>query len=364
MKIKQLKYENLERNWHLNQLSLDGLTLLVGASGVGKTQILNSILDLKLISEGEPVSGVKWAVVFSAVEGLEYAWEGEYEVVPWSREGILPVVLWERLVLNGKEIVRRENGEIYLRGKQTPKLASDASVVHSLKEEVDIAPVFRAFKKIQYQDQTRFDENVLRVSEHNPVRILDEFPNLESLRNSSESTAEKLYWTFHHAPAVYAEILEGFFEIFPFVEEVRFVAMEPKYNRAPLVHIKERGIADWIPDYYISSGMKRTLLHLAELHLAANGSLILIDEFENSLGVNCIGQLTSALLENDRDLQFIITSHHPFIINNIDFRYWKLVTRKGGQVTTREADDFGLGQSKHQAFMQLINLEAYRTGIE
>lgn len=364
MKVHRLKYENLERDWHLEQLRLNGLTLLVGASGVGKTQILNAILDLKLLVEGEPVSGAKWEVQFSADSAHQYAWEGEYEVLPVSRDGDLPSVLREQLSLNGKVIVERENGEIYLRGQKTPKLASEASVLHSLKEEAEIAPAFLAFRKIQYQDQARFDENALRISEYDPKRILDEYPDIEALRNSGEHTAQKLYWTSHHAPAIFEEIVEGFIEIFPFVEGVKFAVMDPKYNRAPLVQIKERGLNDWIPDYYMSSGMRRTLLHLAELHLAADGSVILIDEFENSLGVNCIGQLTSALLENDRDLQFVITSHHPFIINNIAFRYWKLVTRKGGRVTTREADDFGLGQSKHEAFMQLINLEAYRTGIE
>ena len=108
--------------------------------------------------------------------------------------------------------------------------------------------------------------------------------------------------------------------------------------------------------------MLKTLMHISELYLSAEGTVILIDEFENSLGVNCIDILSDLLFDN-RKLQFIITSHHPYIINKIGMEYWKIVTRKGGVVTARDAKDYNLGKSRHQAFMQLINLEAYKEGI-
>ncbi|MDF5726138.1 MAG: ATP-binding protein, partial [Rhizonema sp. PD37] len=60
----------------------------------------------------------------------------------------------------------------------------------------------------------------------------------------------------------------------------------------------------------------------------------------------------------------IITSHHPYIINNIKMEHWKIVTRKGGIVTAQDAKDFNLGKSRHQAFMQLINLSDYKEGIK
>jgi len=60
-------------------------------------------------------------------------------------------------------------------------------------------------------------------------------------------------------------------------------------------------------------------------------------------------------------IQFIITSHHPYIINNIHYKNWKIVTRNGGKVSTQDADDF-MGKSKHEAFIQLINHPSYKTG--
>jgi hypothetical protein len=63
-------------------------------------------------------------------------------------------------------------------------------------------------------------------------------------------------------------------------------------------------------------------------------------------------------------MQFILTSHHPYIINNIDLTDWKIVTRKGGIVRVKDAEQLHLGRSKHQAFIQLMNLDEYREGIE
>jgi AAA15 family ATPase/GTPase len=108
--------------------------------------------------------------------------------------------------------------------------------------------------------------------------------------------------------------------------------------------------------------MFKTLMYISEIYLYPEGTVILIDEFENSLGVNCIDIVTDLLMEK-RNLQFILTSHHPYIINKIGMEYWKIVTRKGGVVTVKDAKSFNLGKTRHQAFTQLINLEEYTEGI-
>jgi hypothetical protein len=110
--------------------------------------------------------------------------------------------------------------------------------------------------------------------------------------------------------------------------------------------------------------MIKSLMFLATIELSAAGSVILIDEFENSLGVNCLDTLTEDLLVNYRDLQFIITSHHPYIINNISPAYWKIVTRKGGVIKVNNAVDFHISKTRQKAFIDLINvLEEFPQGI-
>ena len=106
----------------------------------------------------------------------------------------------------------------------------------------------------------------------------------------------------------------------------------------------------------MSSGMLRTLIHISEIYLSTPGTVILIDEFENSLGINCIDILTDDLIHENKTLQFIATSHHPYIINNIPYEYWKIVTRKGGHINIRNASDYSLGKSKQEAFLQLTKI--------
>ncbi|MFN6033676.1 MAG: hypothetical protein ACK48B_06445, partial [Dolichospermum sp.] len=71
--------------------------------------------------------------------------------------------------------------------------------------------------------------------------------------------------------------------------------------------------------------------------------------------VNCIDSVTDLILEN-RDLQFFITSHHPYIINNISPAYWKIVTRTGGLVSVKNSEYFHISNSRQKAFIDLINI--------
>ena len=45
-------------------------------------------------------------------------------------------------------------------------------------------------------------------------------------------------------------------------------------------------------------------------------------------------------------LQFILPSHHPYIINGIGMEYWKVVSRTGGVISTKNADEFKLGDGQ------------------
>ena len=102
--------------------------------------------------------------------------------------------------------------------------------------------------------------------------------------------------------------------------------------------------------------MLRTLIQISEIFLLNTGSVILVDEFENSLGINCIDVLTDDIIHENKNLQFIATSHHPYIINNIPYEYWKITTRKGGHISIKDASDYKLGKSKQEAFMQLTKV--------
>ena len=158
------------------------------------------------------------------------------------------------------------------------------------------------------------------------------------------------------------KIKSKFIEIFQQVDDIKSVPLEMDgipvkiTESVPAIYIKEKSVSKWIREDRVSSGMMRTLIHLSEIFLSSEGTVILIDEFENSLGINCIDILTEDLIHENKTLQFIATSHHPYIINNIPYEYWKIVTRRGGHINIRNASDYNLGKSKQDAFIQLTRI--------
>jgi predicted ATPase len=148
-------------------------------------------------------------------------------------------------------------------------------------------------------------------------------------------------------------------EIFPSVKDIRItVNKQSDKNYNLLLEIQEHGSESWIPQYRISSGMYVTLTYLIEITTAPEGSVFVVDEFENSLGINCMPQLTDFILDKSPNLQFILTSHHPYIINNIPWKTWQLVSRTNGTIRTRKAIDIPElnTASSLDKFTQLINL--------
>ncbi|MDM8546888.1 AAA family ATPase [Candidatus Venteria ishoeyi] len=383
MRIKKLAYTNKTTSWELNPISFDQLTLLVGASGVGKTRILKSILDLKKIARGAALNGVKWFVEFTSTYGNRYKWEGEFENKGFSAGSIFysddededkekPNIEVEKIFLNNTLIIDRTIDGILFNGTKTVKLSQNESIVSLLREEEEIKEIYIEFDNVIFNDNTGSTSSLRRFSFDDKIdEKLEKYKSIESIRNSNEEIESKLYLSYKNQKDAFSNIANAFIDIFPYVTEVKVEPLTNSGTRIPLfmrdmpfIQIKEKGIKNWVDETKLSSGMYRALIHIAELYLCSNSSLILIDEFENSLGINCIDELTNSIVTAERDLQFIITSHHPYIINNISPSYWKVISRKAGLVISHDSSDFNFEKSKHKAFTQLINLDIYSEGVD
>lgn len=378
MKINKLSFNDKSLEWSLESISFDKLTLLVGASGVGKTQILKAILSLKNIANGESISGIYWDVEFETITGQVYKWNGEFENKGYQfiddddeSDKNKSKILNETVTLNGKEIIKRSISETYFNDQKTLKFSSQESVINILKEEDQIKPAFEGFKKLIFSDQADSQKEPFRLSIFNASKLTKKYTTLKSIQESDEDVRVKLYLVYKNDKKTFNNIKERFTEIFPQVEGLKIEPLDFKNEEMPsflidypFIQIKETGVEKWIQQGKISSGMFRTLIHISEMYLCPEGTVFLIDEFENSLGINCIDELTNDIINSNREIQFIITSHHPYIINNIHYSKWKLVTRKSGVVKTHDLEKYNFGKSKHDSFMQLMQLEEYQTGLE
>ncbi|MDB9315844.1 AAA family ATPase [Spirulina sp. CS-785/01] len=364
MKIHKLEYKDHEYQWELAPIEFSpNLNLLVGISGVGKTQILRAINQLKKITNGSSLNGVEWNIKFSTKDGSNYDWSGKFETKKNNQlfddedDGESNVgLLYEELHCNTRQIIQRTQEKIIFNDNKTPKLSPYQSLIKILEEEDIIVPVKEGFDKIFFTDVESAVDRVWRL----PVSLVKKYENsnFKTLKDSDLPALIKLSLVNKLFPTNFATIKEIFIEIFPTVEDIRIESLS--LNELPIaipdaniVTIKEKQVSSWIRN--ISSGMLKTLMYISQIYLSPDDGVILIDEFENSLGVNCMDSVTDLITEQN-NLQFILTSHHPYIINNISPMYWKIITREGGLVSGKDSEYFHIPKSRHKAFLKLLKI--------
>jgi AAA domain, putative AbiEii toxin, Type IV TA system len=384
MRIEKLSYHNHVTGWQLAPVEFGSVNLLVGVSGVGKTRILEVIRSLKKIAFGNPwhnqfLSGVEWDITFSTAPDWNYTWSGKFSIVnnrdytidesgekTYSRiDRNEPELEYEELYLNDECVAHRKDGIVKFGSQTMPKLSLSDSVIKIFQSEDKITPIIKGLLLItdsQTQNSTRW------VGSSMPDRI--EGLSLSDIRNINGTLVDRLGLLKINDRQMFNRIKSDFIEIFPQVKNFRILTEQTRFEWSEKVspvfslELKEIGVEQWITQSNISMGMLKTLAHITEIYLLTEGSILLIDEFENSLGVNCIDVVTE-LLNYRKDIQFIITSHHPYIINKIPMKYWKIITRKGSLVTATDATDYEeLSGSRHKVFTQLLNLPAYTEGIQ
>ncbi len=382
MKLNRFVFSDNAREWRLEETNFNRLTLLVGASGVGKTQILKAIHSLKEISKGESINGIKWFIDFNIGINDRYLWEGEFEKLEinpfmgdddddYENVRNKPKLLFEKIILNGNTLAERTDDRIIFQGKETIKLSREKSLVNHLKEET-ISNILSEMNRIHMTDHSSSQQKALRLNFFDEMKLAKKYDSLKKIQDSDIDIRGKLFLVYKNDKETFNRIKERFIDIFPQVEDIKVAPLDLVDKKAmpeiikdyPFIQIKEKGVEKWVQQNRISSGMFRSLIQILELYLSPEGTVFLIDEFENSLGINCIDELTADILQSKRQLQFILTSHHPYIINSINFNNWKLVTRNASVVKTHDITKFNFGKSKHDAFMQLLQLDEYQTGSE
>ncbi|NER34387.1 MAG: AAA family ATPase [Oscillatoria sp. SIO1A7] len=368
MKIKKLEYYDEEYQWKLEAVEFSpNFNLLVGVSGAGKTRILEAIRNLKAIANGASLNGVKWSISFSAKNNNDYYWSGKFE----TKDSSSPIdsesnqeeyvkIIHETLRCNEDTVIQRNENEIIFNGVKTPKLSPFESVIELLKQEDIISPIKEELDRIILTDSEQSFDKIWRL----PISLFKKYEksSLLTIKESELPIPVKLAILYRILPNEFEKIKQAFISIFNHVLDIKIEPLKDEdipinlsdlLKEATIVRIKEKGVEDWIQN--ISSGMFKTLMYISQLYLSPDDCVILIDEFENSLGVNCIDSVTE-LIVNHQKSQFIITSHHPYIINNISPVYWKIVTRQGGLVTVKTAKYFHISESRQKGFIDLINV--------
>jgi len=362
--------------WEFSTPSLRKINLIVGDTGTGKRRFLNTIFNLcKSVSAKEIANRGIWNISFS-IGNQEYEWHFATDFD--SRKKI--IVKKDLLCIkdnegNKRTIVERDENKFIYQDKELPKLSPYVSSVSLLQNEDDIKPIYSGFNTIM---RRKFFTDELDKSfriETMPIDFLEHIKkqkDLTDLFHAELSVNIKLTILQETFTEIYKKIKTNLMDVFEFIEDVTILDINklrtdirfPFY--APVFCIKERNINEYITSDQLSSGMQKVLLLLLDSFLIPEGGIFLIDEYENSLGLSAIDFLPDFLTETDLDNQFFITSHHPYIINNIPIENWLVFHRKGLQVKIKSGTELKeiFGKSKQKYFLQLVNDPFYKEGIE
>jgi predicted ATPase len=397
MAIKRFSFIDKFHCWTLEEMSFSPLNLLVGKSGVGKTNILKVLKSIQRagIAGADRANGCEWMIEIESTD-MKLLWEAKVSLVAETsiaqfmngnededeheneKQSIeKSYFLKERIIRDEEtEIVDRTEDNFVFKGKQLPKLKNTESAISLLMEEEDIAPLNKALRRMIFSPN-RFE--IYPFSESSLEKTRQKYPNLDALREARNiPSLIKAYILQEDYPEEFGYIKADYLDIFDTVKDIklgRLSELDPctsqEFNSTGIEDLlvfglEEEGVKGWITSPRISSGMNRTFSYLIDLALAPPGTVIIIDEVENSLGVNCLPEIIERFLRRPRKLQFILTSHHPYIIQNIPSDQWQIVTRKGSTVRVVKAKTIPAlkTNSAHDKFIQLINLKEFEEGIQ
>ena len=363
VKIQWIEFENLKTGLKIERVNFNSdVTLLVGLSGVGKTQILKAVeYSLNLAVDKDVILRPYRVGLGILINNKKYEWF--YEITKINEDELIikeeskDEFLFEKLICNGTIIFERKNEKITVIGyDKVPQPKKDESLISQYSEDKNLELLVSGIHKL-YSVEIEVAVRGGIVSESfNQLKskVTETFKrnkNVEFKIFSHLPVAIKLYIAKRYYPELYIKIFDAVKELFIEVEDID--VEEDSIREMYLVSIQVYGKKLLQRD--ISNGMLKTIYYIVELFTMSKDSLVLIDEFENGLGVNCIDILSELMLSERNDLQFIITSHHPKIINAIDKDKWRIIDRDNCIVTNSGSLDYGIGNSQHDAYFNLIN---------
>ena len=364
VKLKWIEFENLRTGLKIERVVFnDDITLLVGLSGVGKTQILNAIeYSLKLaVNKNLRLEPYNTTLCFQIGEEV-YVWsyriqQDHTEDIFESKE-IKYFFAYEKLQnIKGDILMQRTSDTIQVTGyDKVPTPKKDESLLVQYSEDAFVKPIISEMLKL-YPIEIEMDvRGAIAQESFNmfKAKIKESFKENEKQpfeKFSHLPVPLKIYITKEYYPQMYAQIFSAVKELFMEINSIDIV--EDPDREIYMVAIDVYGKR--LLQHEISNGMLKTIYYIVELITMSKNSLVLIDEFENGLGVNCIDVLAELLLGERRDLQFVITSHHPKIINQISNKKWKIIERDIAMVKNFTAEEYVIMHSQHDAYFNLIN---------
>lgn len=374
MKIIRLNYENITYQYKIENMEFDpDFSLLVGTSGAGKTMVLNALRDCCRLACGKNLSLISYGfsaqMEFSLPDGEKnihrYLWSVSVDALPVfdkTEEANLLIQNESLTMDNGTFIFKRDkDGTKVIDFTSVPQPKENESLISQYRKEKTVKDIFREFDKVYMRSFEMDMRDTTAPFIFREVCKYYQESNISPIRDIGGidmSPFDRLGVIQHVQPDMFKKlqknILAEYQAIFPEVDCVMYKQAEDSYYG---IAIRTNG--NWIYQRQISSGMLKTLWNIIYLLVLPRNSVLMIDELENGLGINCIDSVSEMLMTEREDIQRIVTSHHPYIINTIPMERWKIIERDKNVIKAFSAKQLQIGNSKHEAYLQLVNRLQY-----
>lgn len=372
----QFNSEGLESpGWVIDEIQLKKTNLLVGKSGSGKSQVLKSLFALgQAVAAGNCQCQGRWKIeIASGLDRYIYELVIEFKEKTKAKMPENFVVSMENLkkINDGIEvtIIEKIDGSFIFKGDKVPKLLQYQPGVFLFKEEdliCDFNRFFSRFRRRHFDGATLDHNRTLSPITDSVKAQFKEKRNLDTFMFNEFLLNQTIYLLRNFFPERFEIVKNTYKEIFNDIEDILVEEFPLGPGEVlPVIRIKEKNIKNGVHVKDISSGMLKVLLIIVDIQILPDGSVYILDEYENSLGVNAIDFLPKYILEYGDNIQLIMTSHHPYIINNLPIKDWILVSRRGSHVKTTSGKILSekYGKSKQEAFVKLINDPLYYEGF-
>lgn len=375
MFIDWIEYENKTTGQIIERIEFQRLNLLVGPSAAGKTQILKVLSDfLQVAAYGRAIySACRFRIGFQMDENpyaddgavRSFQWEietGEAYTMQGEDERPAHQIISEQLTSGHEELFSRREEEIKIQDyDRIPAIAKDKSILYVFQGNKPFDSIAEDMRLVAslYKQGVAFEPIPVKwvgdlVKAFQDTKQPSEDFRFHMLAESVMPIGVDIHLAKMHMSDLFDAFLMDVQDVFP---EIEMIDIYPSavYPGKYVIRVQIDG--RWIEQQDISSGMLRTMWIFALLHFRCRHTTILFDELENSLGVNCLDSVVERIRMKaaEEGTQFILTSHHPYIINQIPTADWLLISQDKGIITGKKAADVGIGKTSRDQFVALLN---------
>ena len=275
VKIQWIEFENLKTQLKIERIYFNkDVTLLVGLSGVGKTQILNAVEYSLNLAIDKDVQLRPYKVGMGLlIDGEEYEWFYEINKVDNGNDLIVNEenkyeFIYEKLVKNKEIVFERNNMEIEVIGyDKVPQPKKSESLILQYSEDDNFQKLNSGIRKLYSVEIELAVRGGIRSESFSRLKS----KVIDTLSTSKETiefkvfshlpVAVKLYIVKNYYQDLYVQIFDAVKELFIEIEDID--VEEDVVREMYLVSIKVYGKKLLQQD--ISNGMLKTIYYIVEL---------------------------------------------------------------------------------------------------